>query len=140
MLNEEKVRYMAELAMFEKKEGKELFSINRYFKGDYISGQLFRSFFGYTFSYLMVLLLWVLYKLEELLQAMAFDEMTELAKMWGAYYLGGLAFYLLVTWIIYAKRYDHASRVQIMYGAKLKHLVKRYGKTEKVNHKGGRSV
>lgn len=140
MLNEEKVRYMAELAMFEKKEGKDLFSINRYFKGDYISGQLFRSFFGYTCSYLMVLLLWVLYKLEALLQAIVFEELARLAKLWGMYYLGGLALYLLVTWVIYARRYDRAARVQIMYGAKLKHLVKRYGKTEKVNHKGGRSV
>ena len=55
MLNEEKVRYMAELAIFEKNKGREMFSINRYFKGDYVSGQLFRSFFGYTFSYLLVL-------------------------------------------------------------------------------------
>lgn len=140
MLNEEKVRYMAELAMFEKKEGRDLFSINRYFKGDYISGQLFRSFFGYTFSYLMILLLWVLYKLEDLLQAMSFEEITGLVKLWGIYYLGGLACYLLITWMVYAKRYDRAFRVQIMYGAKLKHLVKRFGKTERVNHKGGRSL
>ena len=50
MLNEDKVRYMTELAIFEKNKGREMFSINRYFKGDYISGQLFRSFFAYTFT------------------------------------------------------------------------------------------
>ena len=56
MLNEEKVRYMTELAIFEKKRGKEIFSINRYFKSDYVGIQMFRSFFGYTFSYLLILL------------------------------------------------------------------------------------
>ncbi len=51
MLNEEKVRYMTELAIFEKNEGKKIFPINRYFKKDYVGGQMFRSFFGYTFCY-----------------------------------------------------------------------------------------
>ena len=45
MLNEEKVRYMTELAIFEKNQGKEIFSINRYFKSDYVGIQMFRSFF-----------------------------------------------------------------------------------------------
>ncbi len=32
MLNEEKVRYMTGLAIFEKNEGRKIFPINRYFK------------------------------------------------------------------------------------------------------------
>lgn len=58
MLNEEKVRYMTGLAIFEKNEGRKIFPINRYFKKDYVGGQMFRSFFGYTFCYLLMLLLW----------------------------------------------------------------------------------
>ena len=42
MLNEEKVKYMTELAIFEKNEGKKIFPINRYFKKDYVGGQMFR--------------------------------------------------------------------------------------------------
>ena len=74
MLNEEKVRYMTELAIFEKNEGKKIFPINRYFKKDYVGGQMFRSFFGYTFCYCLLLLMWVLYKLDELLNDMSIDE------------------------------------------------------------------
>ena len=44
MLNEEKVRYMTGLAIFEKNEGRKIFPINRYFKKDYVGGQMFRSF------------------------------------------------------------------------------------------------
>ena len=51
MLNEEKVRYMTELAIFEKNQGKEIFSINRYFKSDYVGIQMFRSFFGYSINW-----------------------------------------------------------------------------------------
>ncbi len=45
MLSEEKIKIMTSLAMFEKHEGKRIFPINRYFKSDYISSKLIRSFF-----------------------------------------------------------------------------------------------
>ncbi len=48
MLSEEKIKIMTNLAMFEKHEGKRIFPINRYFKSDYVSSKLFRSFFSYT--------------------------------------------------------------------------------------------
>ena len=142
MLNEEKVRYMTELAIFEKNEGKKIFPINRYFKKDYVGGQMFRSFFGYTFCYLLFLLMWVLYKLDELLNEMSIDEILDAAKKWGVIYAAGLVLYLIVTWIVYSKRYDYAARSQTMYTSKLKHLVRRYEKERperKRDNRGGRA-
>lgn len=88
MLNEEKVRYMTGLAIFEKNEGRKIFPINRYFKKDYVGGQMFRSFFGYTFCYLLMLLLWVLYKLDVLLGGMSIEELLECGRNWGILYVG----------------------------------------------------
>lgn len=142
MLNEEKVRYMTELAIFEKNEGKKIFPINRYFKKDYVGGQMFRSFFGYTFCYLLFLLMWVLYKLDELLNEMSIDEILDAAKKWGVIYAAGLVLYLIVTWIVYSKRYDYAARSQTMYTSKLKHLMRRYEKERperKRDNRGGRA-
>ena len=142
MLNEEKVRYMTQLAIFEKRVGKKIFPINRYFKKDYVGGQMFRSFFGYTFCYLLFLLMWVLYKLDELLNEMSIDEILDAAKKWGVIYAAGLVLYLIVTWIVYAKRYDYAARSQTMYTSKLKHLVRRYEKERperKRDNRGGRA-
>ena len=45
MLSEEKIKIMTNLAMFEKNEGNRIFPVNRYFKSDYISSKLLRSFF-----------------------------------------------------------------------------------------------
>ena len=141
MLNEEKVRYMTELAVFEKNEGKKIFPVNRYFKGDYISGHLFRSFFGYTFSYLLILLLWCFFKMDELLNDVNVELLFVWLKKCGRLYALGLVLYLIVTWIVYSRRYEYASRSQIMYAAKLKHLVKRYDRAEKGNmNKGGRDL
>ena len=141
MLNEEKVGAMTELAIFEKNEGRKIFPINRYFKRDYVGGQMFRSFFGYTFCYLLVLLMWILYKLEALLNEMSIDDMLNCAAKWGKTYAAGLGLYLLITWAVYSRRYDTASRVQLVYVSRLKHLLKRYEKdrSEKTkDYRGGR--
>uniref|UniRef100_UPI00349E7B18 hypothetical protein n=1 Tax=Enterocloster citroniae TaxID=358743 RepID=UPI00349E7B18 len=109
---------------------------------DYVGGQMFRSFFGYTFCYLLFLLMWVLYKLDELLNEMSIDEILDAAKKWGVIYAAGLVLYLIVTWIVYSKRYDYAARSQTMYTSKLKHLVRRYekeGPERKRDNRGGRA-
>lgn len=142
MLNEEKVRYMTQLAIFEKNEGKKIFPINRYFKKDYVGGQMFRSFFGYTFCYLLILLMWVLYKLDELLNDMSIDDLLNAGERWGVIYVAGLVIYLIITWIVYSKRYDYAARSQTMYVSKLKHLVRRYEKDRSDrmrDNRGGRT-
>ena len=128
MLNEEKVRYMTELAIFEKKDGRKIFPINRYFKKDYVGGQLFRSFFGYTFCFILILLMWVFLKLDEMMNGMEISELMGWCRWWGVIYGGGLVLYLFVTWRIYSRRYDYAARSQRMYASKLRHLLNRYGK------------
>ena len=48
MLNEDKIKLMTGIALFEKREGKRIFPVNRFFRSDYISRHMFRSFFSYT--------------------------------------------------------------------------------------------
>lgn len=142
MLNEEKVRYMTRLAIFEKNEGKRIFPINRYFKSDYVGGQMFRSFFGYTFCFLLILILWALYSLDRILGGMSGAEILGCVKNWGTLYGIGLIFYLCVTRAVHSRRYDYASRSQTMYVSRLRHLTGRYeGKerSDRSRNGGGRS-
>ena len=44
MLNEEKIRIMTGIAMFEKKAGRDILPASRYFKSDYVGGRMIRSF------------------------------------------------------------------------------------------------
>lgn len=143
MLNEDKIRFMTELAIFEKNEGKKIFPINRYFKNDYVGGQMFRSFFGFSFCYLLIVLIWVLYKLDVLMNEMSLDELLECGKRWGQTYVAGLVVYLFITWLVYARRYDHAARSQTMFASKLKHLVNRYDRERPErtrDNRGGRGL
>ena len=128
MLSEEKIKIMTNLAMFEKNEGNRIFPVNRYFKSDYISSKLLRSFFSYTLSFLLGIVLWVLCDIE-------------LGMKVGAIYLAGLVVYLIISLCIYARRYDYASRGMKVYMAKLKRLDKRYEGNSRpgTRTKGGRT-
>ena len=117
MLNEEKIRLMTGIAMFEKKMMKESIPANRYFKSDYVGSHLIRSFIAYSLTVCLCLVLWVLYR---------FDDLISLGVRLVFYYAAGLLAYLVVTWKIYSRRYDEAAGRLKIYQAKLRRLDKKY--------------
>ncbi len=141
MLNEDKIKLMTGIAMFEKREGKRIFPVNRYFCSDYISSNLLRSFLSYTVCYVLFCVLWVLYHMERLLQEATFEMAVELGKQAAVVYVAGLILYLIITAIVYFRRYEYARRGMKVYVAKMKRLEKRYefqAKAKELTKEGGR--
>jgi len=141
MISEEKIKIMTNLAMFEKHEGKKILPAARYFKSDYISSKLFRSFFSYTLSFALCLSLWGLYHMEYWLNNLEPEKLTQAGIWIGTIYCAGLVVYLLISAYVYLKRYEYASRGVKVYLGKLKKLDKRYGGTSRPvkRTKGGRT-
>lgn len=141
MLNEDKIKLMTQIAMFEKREGKNIFPANRYFASDYISSHMFRSFFSYTLCFVLCVLIWVLYNIERLLNTMNLDEVMVIGRQGGILYVTGLVIYLVITFRVYQKRYEYAKRGMKVYVAKLKRLEKRYefqNRSKELTKEGGR--
>lgn len=127
MLNEEKIRLMTGIAMYEKKANKEIFPVTRYFKSDYVGVHLIRSFLMYTVTCMIGLGMWVLYQIEDILNTMDLTVLLSSAKTIGVLYAVGLVIYLLFSYMIYSERYDTASKSMKIYQAKLRRLEKKYG-------------
>lgn len=141
MLNEEKIKLMTGIAMFEKKAVKEIFPVNRYFKSDYISSHMIRSFISYTFTCILCLCLWLLYSIEDILNTLDPETLMDTAKHMGFYYVAGLVIYLFITYRVYAKRYDFASKSMKVYQAKLRRLEKKYeSQAGQRENEGGRGL
>ncbi|MCI8517210.1 MAG: hypothetical protein HFG75_10135 [Hungatella sp.] len=136
MLNEEKIKLMTGIGMFEKREGKRVFLSNRFFRSDYIGRYLLRGFLGFTFCWLMGTALVVLYRAESFLSAFDFRILQDFLGMYVTGYAGGLALYLLITCVVYWRRYEYAARGMKVYVAKLKRLEKRYELQGKMGHGG----
>lgn len=126
MLNEDKIKLMTSIAMFEKNEGRKIFPINRYFKSDYVSGRMFRAFFGFTLSYLLFLIIWSLTSIERLLSVAQTDEFFRIGEKLVFVYAVGLILYLVLNFVVYSRRYDYASKGIRVYMAKLRRLDRRY--------------
>lgn len=126
MLNEEKIRLMTGIAMFEKKAGKEILPASRYFKSDYVGSHMIRSFITYTLACTLCLALWVLYQIEDIMSTMDLNVLWASARHIGIFYVAGLLIYLFLTYWIYSKRYETASKNMKVYQAKLRRLEKKY--------------
>lgn len=126
MLNEEKIRLMTGIAMFEKKTGKEILPAGRYFKSDYVGSHMIRSFITYTLACSLCLALWVLYNIETIMSTMDLTVLLGSAKQMAIFFVAGLGVYLFITLLVYSKRYETASKSMKMYQAKLRRLEKKY--------------
>lgn len=126
MLNEEKIRLMTGIAMYEKKAEKDIFPVTRYFKSDYVGSHLIRSFIAYTLTCLIVLAMWILYQIEDILNTMDITVLLSSVRYLGILYVSGLFLYLFVTYLVYSRRYDTANKSLKVYQAKLRRLEKKY--------------
>ena len=139
MLNEEKVKLMAEIALYEKKQREQLKRAGNYFKRDYVSSHLLKSFLIYTMGFLCIMGTAFLYQAEKILANLNLEEWDELLRPWVMAYLIGLFGYLFLVRRIYKIRYEKAARSMRLYIAKLKRLERRYEFQEKTKEltKGG---
>ena len=126
MLNEDKIKLMNEIAMFEKRGDKNIFPVNRYFRSDFISSKMMRSFLSYTVCYILCMMIWILYNMEQILNTVNLDVLTVVGRKAVLLYIVGLVIYQLITIVVYRRRYEYARRGMKVYLAKLKRLEKRY--------------
>ena len=55
MLNEEKVRSMNRLALYEQTQGRRYLPVSKYYRSDYIGLALIKNFFLVTIGYILVI-------------------------------------------------------------------------------------
>ena len=55
MINEEKVKIMDRLALYEKQEGRKYLPVSKYYRSDYIGLALIKNFFLVTIGYCLIL-------------------------------------------------------------------------------------
>lgn len=131
MINEEKVKIMTKLAMYEQGKGKKHLPVSKYYRSDYIGLALIKNFFLVTIGYLLAVAAVAVYFGEYLLENI--HKMNILAL--GAYivigYVAAVAGYSILTYIQYSVRYYRAKKSVKGYYSQLTELNKIYAREEK---------
>lgn len=124
MISEEKVRYMTKMAAFENREGKKCEPMKKYFRGDYISLQMIKSFFTGSIAYLAVIALVCVCNLETILDNLDTIDYLELGKNMLLLYGSCMVVYLIITYVVYQLRYSAGRKKLKVFYSQLRKVEK----------------
>jgi hypothetical protein len=124
MLNERKIRLMTQLAIYEKKDGKEDLKLAKYYKWDYARFQAWKTAVAITIGYLLLLAIAAIYKLEYLIDNAFTIDYTALGKKILGIYVIILAVYFVSAMLGYS----------LKYAASRKRLARYFRMLRKLNH------
>ena len=106
MLNENKVKMMTKMAIYEKNEGKKMLRTAKFFKGDYVSLAVLKSTIATTFAFIIVALMVVLCNTESIIRQINSMDYAALGKKIIVYYVLALIVYAVISGIYSAYQYD----------------------------------
>lgn len=133
MVNEERLHCMIKMAIFDTNEGKECRPMMQYTRKDYISLRLLGSFVSGTAGFLLGVVVWALYSLDDLMKKI--NDMDKIQEMLTSVICGYILFlvvYLGITYIVYQRRYTKGRRKVKKYYNRLKKLNQAYEQDEKL--------
>ena len=129
MVNEEKVRLMTRLAMYEQSTGKEDLEKGRYFKSDYVKYNCLKTLVSTTILFVIVVAAYIYYNMGKLI-----TELVDLDLLGMAYKLL-IVYALVLAWFLYSHRYAKAKPHIIRYNQDLKKLIAFYDNEDKTKGK-----
>ena len=131
MLNEEKVKIMNKLAMYEQGEGKKYLPVSKYYRSDYIGLALIKNFFLVTIGYCLALGGLAAYFGDYLLDNVHKMNLVSLGMDIVVGYVVVLVAFSVLTYIQYSIKYHRAKKSVKGYYEELTKLSKVYGREEK---------
>ena len=131
MVNEEKVKVMNRLAMYEHGEGRKYLPVSRYYRSDYIGLALIKNFFLVTIGYVLLLAGIAAYFSEYLMDNVNKINLVAVGIYIIVGYLGMLIVYSVLTYIQYSVKYHRAKKSVKKYYSELIQLNRIYGREEK---------
>lgn len=132
MVNEERVKNLYKIAIYERQEKKHERQTGHYYKKDYISKEMIKSFFMGTIAYVLLIVLWIISNLEDFLTSMNNLEVVGDTVIMVLLYLIFMILYLFATHVIARARYKEG-RVHLKeYLKALKMTKKMYEREEKL--------
>lgn len=133
MINEERVKELCHMAVFDEHSAGQCRQMGEYYMWDYVGKELVKSFFTGTIAYLLLLLLWGMYNSRMLIDMLNGPDLKALVG-WGLLlYVVFLVVYLVLTAIIYCVRYVYGRKKLRRYAEHLKKVRKMYNREDRMN-------
>ncbi len=132
MINEDRVKQIYKIALYEQNEEREHRQVDLYYQSDYIGKELIKSFFTGSIAYLVMAILWVMGNWSDVLRQINNLKIIDTVITMLVIYVLFLIIYLFATGLVYAFRYKHSKETRTAYHKNLKRLYQMYEREEKL--------
>lgn len=132
MINEERVKELYQIAKYDAFEEKENRQMGQYYRNDYISKELLKSFFSGTIGYILLVALWFMNSMEHIMNEMSTPDLIATGTTVVLVYVAFMAVYLLITWFVYERRYTKGRKALKEYYDHVRKINKMYDREEKL--------
>jgi hypothetical protein len=126
MLNEDKIRRMTDLALFEKEHSKAIGDAGLYNKEDYAARYAIRGFFGYSIAFVLIVLIFAFCRMDQYLGSMTMEGLAARLRELAILYAAGLLIYLGLVLSAALRSYGRAEEYRGVYLTRLRYLSRRY--------------
>ena len=132
MVNEERLRPMVKMAMFDKNEGKHCKPMIEYARQDYVAMELIKSFVTGSIAFLLMLGIWAIQDMDRAMGMLNAAYLKDFVVSVGLKYIVFLLAYLIATYVVYQIRYTKGRKRVKKYYVNLKTVNKMYEREEKL--------
>lgn len=132
MINEERVKQLYKIALYDQNDEKQNRQIGQYYRSDYVGKEMIKSIFTGTFAFCCFAVLWLLSSWEDVLESINNLEIVDTAIEMIILYLIFMAIYLGATYLVYQVRYSAGRKKMKEYTSNLKTAQKMYEREEKL--------
>lgn len=132
MINEERVKQLYKIALYEQNDEKQNRQVGQYYKSDYVGKEMIKSIFSGTLAFGCFAILWLLSSWEDVLESINNLEIVDTVIEMIIIYAVFLVIYLGATYVVYSVRYAAGKKKIKEYTSNLKTVQKMYEREEKL--------
>ncbi len=131
MIDEERVRQMTKMAIYEEGEGRQYIPMTQYFRHDYVGKELVKSVIGGTLAFALMCVVYLSFEMENFMDNINQIDLVQFVTGILVKYGIFMAVYLLITYVVYNVRYSDGRRHVKQFYEHLKKVNKIYEQEEK---------
>lgn len=132
MLNKEQIRIMTRMASYEEGEGKEYLPVKQYYRKDYVSYEMIKTFVSSTISFGILFLLYMLYSMDALIEELAKMDLVQFGISLLIKYIIFVVIYQVIACLLYNRKYTKATDSVKKYHGDLKKAIRIQERDEKL--------
>lgn len=131
MLNENKIKMMTKMAIYEKNEGNTMLKTAKYFKGDYVSLGVLKTIISVTVAFVVLVILYVLCQVDSLVENINSLDYASLGKSVVGYYVAFIIIFGIISGAVYSSKYERSRKEMKKYFSRLNKLERFYNSQKK---------